>query len=75
VSGGRAAELAGPVQVAPAGFMPRAEQEQVLEAALAGIELGGYDRRIVAWMADWDTSTLLTVVSWIVRARAAGPAR
>jgi len=51
--------------------MPRAEQEQLLEVALAGIELGEYDRRIVAWMASWDTSTLLTVVSWIVRARAA----
>ena len=66
---------AGPVHVAPAGFMARAEQEQALEAALAGIELGGYDRRIAAWMAGWDTSTLVTVVSWIVRARAAGPAR
>jgi hypothetical protein len=65
----------GPVEVPPAGFMPRAEQEQILEAALAGIELGGHDRRIVAWMANWDTSTLVTVVSWIVRARAAGPGR
>ena len=75
MSAGRLAELTGPVHVAPAGFMPRAEQEQILEVALAGIELGGYDRRIVAWMANWDTSTLLTVVSWIVRARAAGLAR
>jgi hypothetical protein len=75
VSAGRAAGLAWPVHVAPAGFMSRAEQEQLLEAALAGIELGGYDRRIAAWMASWDTPTLLTVVSWIVRARAAGPAQ
>ncbi|HTU07067.1 MAG TPA: hypothetical protein VMG13_16050 [Trebonia sp.] len=75
MSAGRPAVPAGPVQVAPAGFVPRAEQEQILEAALAGIELGGHDRRIAAWMANWDTSTLLTVVSWIVRARAAGPAR
>ena len=75
MSAGRPAVPAGPVHGVPAGFMPRAEQEQLLEVALAGIELGEYDRRIVAWMANWDTSTLLTVVSWIVRARAAGPAR
>ena len=75
MSAGRPAVLAGPVHVAPVGFMPQAEQEQILEVALAGIELGEYDRRIVAWMANWDTSTLLTVVSWIVRSRAAGPAR
>jgi len=71
VSAGRPTVPTGPVHAVPAGFMPRAEQEQLLEVALAGIELGEYDRRIVAWMANWDTSTLLTVVSWIVRARAA----
>jgi hypothetical protein len=66
---------AGPVSAAPGGFIPRAGQQQILEDALAGIEMGGHDRRIVEWMAGWDTSTVLTVASWIVRARAEGPAR
>jgi hypothetical protein len=55
--------------------VPQAGQERILEEVLAGIDLGGYDRRIVAWMAGWDTSTVLTVASWIVRARAERPAR
>ena len=64
---------AGPVDRPPAGFVPRAGQEEILRAVLAGVELGGWDRRIVAWMANWDTCTVLTVASWIGRAREAGP--
>ena len=75
MSAGRPAVPAGPVREAPAGFVPQAGQERILEEVLAGIDLGGYDRRIVAWMAGWDTSTVLTVASWIVRARDAGPGR
>jgi hypothetical protein len=66
---------AGPVEVPPRGFVPEAEQAEILAAALGGIELGAWDRRIVAWLAGWDTSTVLTVASWIARSRAAGPAR
>ena len=51
----------------------RAGQEEILRAVLAGVELGEWDRRIVAWMAGWDTCTVLTVASWIGRAREAGP--
>jgi hypothetical protein len=75
VSGGRAAVPAGPVREAPAGFVPRAVLERVLEEALAGIELGAHDRRIVEWMAGWEASTVLTVASWVTRARAEVPAR
>ena len=75
MSAGRPAVPAGPVEDAPAGFIPRAEQQRILEDALAGIGLGGHDRRVVEWMAGWDASTVLTVASWIVRARAEGPAR
>jgi hypothetical protein len=49
--------------------------ERVLENVLSGIELGVHDRRILAWMAGWDASTVLTVASWVTRARAEGPAR
>jgi len=75
VSAGRPAVPAGPVEDAPEGFLPRAVLERVLEDALAGIALGAYDRRIAAWVAGWDASTVLTVASWVTRARAEGPAR
>ena len=60
---------------AAAGFVPEAGQAEILAAMLAGIELGAWDRRIVGWLAGWDTSTVLTVASWIARSRAAGPVR
>ncbi len=65
----------GPVEVPPSGFVPEDEQAEILAAALAGVELGAWDRRILGWLAGWDASTVLTVASWIVRSRAAGPAR
>ena len=65
----------GPVEVAPAGFVPEAVRAQILAGALAGIELGAWDLRILGWLAGWDASTVLTVASWIARARAAGSAR
>jgi hypothetical protein len=74
-TGGLGRVPAGPVGVAPAGFVPAGEQAEILAAVLAGIELGAWDRRIVGWLAGWDASTVLTVASWIARARAAGPAR
>jgi hypothetical protein len=65
----------GPVEVPPAGFVPSAVQAEILAGVLAGIELGAWDRRIAGWLAGWDASTVLTVASWIARARAAGPGR
>jgi hypothetical protein len=65
----------GPVQTPPHGFMPQAEQAQILADVLAGIELGAWDQQIVQWLAGWDACTVLTVASLIARARAAGPAR
>jgi len=38
----------------------------------AGVELGAYDARIAAWLADWETETLQVLVGWIERAHAAG---
>ena len=65
---------AGPVDAAPGGFVPKAERLAVLADVLGGIELGVWGRRILQWMAGWDASTVLTVASWIARARAAGTA-
>jgi hypothetical protein len=64
----------GPVGAPPRGFVPEAEQAQILAGVLAGIELGAWDRRVVQWLAGWDSCTVLTVASLIARARAAGPA-
>jgi hypothetical protein len=64
----------GPVEAPPRGFMPEADQAQILADVLAGIELGAWDRQIVQWLAGWDTCTVLTVASLIARARATGMA-
>jgi hypothetical protein len=66
---------AGPVREAPVGFVPVAEQRRILAEVLADVELGAWDERIVDWLAGWDACTVLTVVSWIVRARESGPLR
>ena len=66
---------AGLVEAPPQGFVPQAEQAEILAGVLTGIELGAWDRRILEWMAGWDACTVLTVASWIARSRAAGAAR
>ncbi|MDX2828495.1 hypothetical protein PV416_47495 [Streptomyces ipomoeae] len=60
----------GPLNVAPLGYAPNAEQRAALFAELdnAGVELGAYDRRIVDWIAGWDYPTVATIASLIRRA-------
>jgi hypothetical protein len=65
----------GPVEVAPPGFVSRVEQQLILDEVLAGVELGAWDQRMVGWLAGWDAATVLTIASWIVRARERGPVR
>jgi len=67
--------LRGPIQTAPQGFIPRPGHAQILATALTGLELGAWDQRILHWLADWDTCTVLTIASWITRARAAPGSR
>jgi hypothetical protein len=38
----------------------------------AGVELGAYDRRILAWLAGWEPSTCAVVAGLITRARREG---
>jgi hypothetical protein len=45
------------------------ERLAALLVALAGVELGAYDRRIVHWLAGWDMPTAAVVVSLLWRAR------
>lgn len=67
--------LAGPLESAPGGFVPEAERLVILADVLGGVELGAWDRRVAGWLAGLDTCTVLTVASWIVRARDAGAVR
>ncbi len=47
-----------------------ADRVTALLEPLDGIELGAHDRRILDWLADWDTSTVGTIASLLYRARA-----
>jgi hypothetical protein len=62
---------AGPLESAPGGFVPQEERAVLLAGVLDDIELGAWDRRVAGWLTELDTSTLVTVASWIARARAA----
>jgi hypothetical protein len=70
-----AAVPAGPLEADPGGFLLDAERLAVLAGVLDGVELGDWDRRVAGWLTGLDTSTLLTIASWIARAREAGQAR
>ena len=51
----------------------RADYLAALTEPLAGIELGTYDRRIVAWLAGWDVPTIGAIASLLHRTRTATP--
>ena len=36
--------------------------------AAAGVELGGYDERIVSWLAGYEPQMVAVIASWITRA-------
>jgi hypothetical protein len=42
---------------------------------LDGVELGAWDRRVARWLTELDTSTLVTIASWIARSGEAGRSR
>jgi len=63
----------GPLDHEPAGaFLSEAQRRALLTQALAGVELGAHDRRILAWLAGWEPATVRTVASLLRRARLAG---
>ena len=66
---------AGPLESEPGGFVPPEGRLVILAGVLDGVELGVWDRRVADWLTGLDTSTLVTVASWIARARAAGRSR
>lgn len=71
----------GPIEIAPYNAItpPRAPRGAAatetfraeLLVALDGIQLGAYDHRMIAWLAGWDTETVATICSWLLRKSAA----
>lgn len=67
---------AGPIESAPwLALSGPEEYRAALAEAFAGVELGAYDRRIIEWLAGWDSPTVATIASLVIRARKAGGAR
>jgi hypothetical protein len=75
VSAGRPTGSAGPLESDPGGFVSQEERAALLAGVLDGVELGAWDRRIARWLTGLDTSTLVTVASWIARSWEAGQSR
>jgi hypothetical protein len=63
----------GPIDTEPLGVRPDTDQIAALIDTLtaAGVDLGEYDERIVAWLARWEWGTVATIASWIKRASSA----
>ncbi len=62
----------GPYQRPPVEFITPVRRVAMLHEALQGVELGGWDRRILAHLAHWcDTPTFLSLLGLIERPRAA----
>jgi hypothetical protein len=51
-----------------AGMTMEAANVADLAAALSGAELGGYDRRIIEWLAGWEPATVAVICGLISRA-------
>ena len=56
--------------------MPEWQTERYTQLldALTGVSLSGDERRILRWLAGWETSTVDTFAEVIRKAREAGPA-
>ena len=42
--------------------------------AAAGVELGDYDRRVLLWLAGWESQVVQVLIGMVTRAHAAGRA-
>jgi hypothetical protein len=60
----------GPYQHPPVEFIAPTKRTAMLQAALDGVQLGGWDTRILTHLTTWcDTPTFLAILGWIERAR------
>jgi hypothetical protein len=58
----------GPFHQAPALFMPYHLKVELLRRTFAGVELGGWDQRVLSWLANADGDTVVAVAGMIHRA-------
>lgn len=69
----------GPIEAEPSDYyrgLDFPEIAQLLDEALEGVELGAYDRRLVEWAKGaWDQPTMVTIASWIQRAKNQTPTK
>ena len=42
---------------------------------MSGVELGAFDRRVLAWLSQWEPETAVAIAGLIIRAHDAGRAR
>lgn len=70
----RALHYAGRIRSGDPDHVARDAVLRYLESACAesGVDLGAFDRRILAWLADGEDSTTQVVIGLISRAYAAG---
>jgi hypothetical protein len=56
-----------------AGKMAPHNARMLAEACVAaGVELGAYDRRTLAWLSQWEPTTVAVIAGVMTRAHAAG---
>ena len=53
---------------------PQTHEMLLSACAAAGVELGAYDRHILAWLAGWEPQTVAVIAGLISRAHEAGRA-
>src|SRR5260370_41503089 len=56
----------------PGGYCQPEMRLKAFRAALADVDLGSYDIKIIHWLLGWDDATCRTVVSLLWRTRRAG---
>lgn len=61
----------GPLEQPPSGYRAAECRPAAMAHVLRGVQLGAYDERIIAWIVQWDDSTIRTIASLIERARGA----
>lgn len=64
--------LPGPLHDRPRG-LDQSEARAMLAAAVLGLDLGAYDRGILAWLSCWDATSVAAIASIIHRARQEDP--
>jgi len=73
-TGRQAAGAAGAMHAAAGGSVTAGNYQMLIRAcAAARVQLGDWDRRVLAWLAGWEPATCAVIAGLICRAAAAPP--